>query len=79
MDRRNYRLGPIDQFGHKTPTWDWLRNVNLQIHALAPTLITLRSVNLCAGWNAGGRRRRCKDANRQRGRNDPIVLPQQPA
>ncbi len=42
----NYRLAPIDQFGHKTPTWDMLRNVNLQIHALAPTLITLKSVGV---------------------------------
>ncbi len=42
----NYRLGPIDQFGHKTPTWDMLRNVNLQIHALAPTMIKLRSVGV---------------------------------
>ncbi len=32
----NYRLAPIDQFGHKTPTWEMLRNVNLQIHAPRP-------------------------------------------
>ena len=40
----NYRLAPIDQFGHKTPTWEMLRNVNLQIHALAPTMITTERV-----------------------------------
>ncbi len=42
----NFRLGPIDQFGHKTPTWDMLRNVNLQLHALGPTYLTLRSINV---------------------------------
>ena len=45
-DSGNYRLAPIDQFGHKSPTWDMLRNVNLQIHALAPTMIKLRSVGV---------------------------------
>lgn len=39
----NYRLSAIDQFGNRTPTWDMLRRVNNQIHALAPTLIRLRS------------------------------------
>jgi len=28
----NYRLAPADQFGNKTPTWEMLRNVNLQTH-----------------------------------------------
>lgn len=42
----NYRLAPIDQFGNKTPTWDMMRRVNLQIHKLAPTYITLESVNV---------------------------------
>ncbi|MBN2312191.1 MAG: hypothetical protein JXR94_24645 [Candidatus Hydrogenedentes bacterium] len=42
----NYRLGPIDQFGHKTATWDMVRDVNLQIRALAPTYLTLTSVNV---------------------------------
>lgn len=42
----NYRLAPIDQFGHKTATWEMLRNVNLQIHQLAPTYIKLKSVNV---------------------------------
>lgn len=42
----NYRLAPIDQFGHKTPTWDMLRQVNLQLHKLGPTYIKLKSVNV---------------------------------
>lgn len=42
----NYRLAPVDQFGHHTPTWDMLRNVNLQIHQLAPTLARLKSINV---------------------------------
>jgi hypothetical protein len=42
----NYRLAAIDQFGHKTPTWDMLRRVNLQIHRLAPTYLTLKNVNV---------------------------------
>jgi hypothetical protein len=39
----NYRLGPIDQFGNKTASWDKLRRINNQIHALAPTLKGLKS------------------------------------
>ena len=42
----NYRLAPIDQFGHKTPTWDMLRDVNLQIHKLGPVYLTLKSINV---------------------------------
>ena len=42
----NYRLAPIDQFGHKTPTWDMLRRVNLQLHRLGPTYLVLKSVNV---------------------------------
>lgn len=42
----NYRLAPIDQFGNKTPTWDMLRQVNLELHKLGPTYITLKSVNV---------------------------------
>lgn len=39
----NFRQGPIDQFGNKTPTWDSLRHVNLQVEKLAPTLLKLKS------------------------------------
>jgi hypothetical protein len=42
----NYRLAPIDQFGNKTATWDRLRLVNLQLHKLGPTYVTLKSVNV---------------------------------
>lgn len=39
----NYRGAAIDQFGHPTPTWGNLQNVNLQIQKLAPTLLELTS------------------------------------
>ncbi len=42
----NYRLAAVDQFGNRTPTWDMLRRVNNEIHALAPTLIRLRSTDI---------------------------------
>jgi hypothetical protein len=42
----NYRLAPIDPFGNKTPTWEMLRRVNLQIHRLGPTYLKLKSVNV---------------------------------
>ena len=42
----NYRLGAVDQFGNKTATWDALRRINLQIHALAPTVLKLRSTGV---------------------------------
>lgn len=50
----NYRLGPIDQFGNKTPTWDMLRNVNLQLHRLGPLYLTLKSVNVFHHPNVPG-------------------------
>lgn len=42
----NYRLAPIDQFGHKTPTWAMLRNVNLQLHRIGKVYLTLKNVNV---------------------------------
>jgi hypothetical protein len=36
-----YRSAPVDQFGNKTQTWQWLQNVNLQVLKLAPTLLRL--------------------------------------
>ncbi len=42
----NYRLAPVDQFGHKTPTWERLRNVNLQLHRIGKVYLTLKSVNV---------------------------------
>ena len=32
-----YRAAPVDQFGHETPTWHNLQNVNLQVQKLGPT------------------------------------------
>lgn len=57
----NYRNAAVDQFLHKTPTWDVLRLLNLQIHQIAPTYLNLKSVNVfhskdvpetCSGMNA---------------------------
>jgi len=42
----NYRLAAIDQFGNKTATWDMLRRINNQIHALAPVMTQLRSMGV---------------------------------
>lgn len=42
----NYRLGPIDQFGNKTDSWDMIRRINNEIHALAPTLKRLKSTGV---------------------------------
>jgi hypothetical protein len=42
----NYRLAAIDQFGNRTATWDMLRRINNQIHALAPTLVGLHSTGV---------------------------------
>lgn len=44
--RGNYRLSPIDPFGHKTPTWGMLRDVNLQVQRLAPVYVTLKTINV---------------------------------
>ncbi len=45
-DAGNYRLAPVNQFGEKTPTWDMLQEVNLQLHRLGPTYLALKSVNV---------------------------------
>lgn len=42
----NYRLAAIDQFGNRTQTWERLRRVNLEIQALAPTIVKLRSTGV---------------------------------
>ena len=42
----NYRLGALDPFGNRTPTWDMLRRVNLEIHALAPWFDRLTSTGV---------------------------------
>lgn len=42
----NYRLASIDANGNKTATWDMLRRIALQVHALAPSLAKLRSTGV---------------------------------
>jgi hypothetical protein len=42
----NYRCAPVDQFGNRTTTWDYLRNVNLQLQTLAPVVAGLQSVRV---------------------------------
>ena len=42
----NYRLGALDPFGNRTPTWGMLRRVNLEIQALAPWLTRLASTGV---------------------------------
>lgn len=42
-DLGNFRSGPLDPFGEKTQTWNWLRNCNRQIHNIAPVFMKLRS------------------------------------
>jgi hypothetical protein len=39
----NFRDGPIDQFGHETRLWPIMRQINLQVGKLAPTLLHLSS------------------------------------
>jgi hypothetical protein len=39
----NFRQAPIDHFGHKTPAWEAMRQINLQVAQLAPTLLKLKS------------------------------------
>ncbi len=39
----NYRNGPIDPFGHETPMWQIMRQVNLQVGKLGSTLLKLTS------------------------------------
>ena len=42
----NFRLAPVDQFGHRTATWYKLRRLNDQIRELAPWLIKLHSTGV---------------------------------
>jgi hypothetical protein len=39
----NYRKGPVDQFGHETPTWYSMQQANLKVLQLAPTILKLHS------------------------------------
>lgn len=42
----NFRMAPIDHYGNRTATWDALRRSAVQIHALAPTLVKLKSTGV---------------------------------
>ena len=42
----NFRFAPIDHFGHRTKTWEMMRNINFQIHSIVPIYSKLISVNV---------------------------------
>lgn len=42
-DLGNWRDGPLDQFEEKTPTWDWMQELNRQIENIAPIYLKLHS------------------------------------
>ena len=54
----NYRLAPVDRFGFRTDTWEMMRYINLQIHALVPELNRLTNVNV---FHTGQLPRNCQD------------------
>jgi hypothetical protein len=45
-ERGNYRCTALDAYGRRTPTFDLLRDVNLQAQRLAPSLARMRSVEV---------------------------------
>ena len=42
----NYRLAAVDQFGNRTATWERLRRIDMEIAALAPTILKLHSTGV---------------------------------
>ena len=42
-DLGNWRGGPLNQFEEKTPTWDWVRDIDRQIQNIAPIYLGLHS------------------------------------
>ena len=42
----NFRMGPIDHFGGRTPVWDMVRRCNGQVRSLAPHLLKLNSTGV---------------------------------
>lgn len=42
----NFRLAPVDQFGHRTATWYMLRRLDSEIRELVPWLIKLHSTGV---------------------------------
>jgi len=45
-DIENYRNGPLDAYEQRTPKWDVIRRLNLELRALAPHLLGLRSTGV---------------------------------
>lgn len=45
-ERGNYRASALDAYGRRTPTFDMLRDVNLQMHRLAPAMAKMKPVNV---------------------------------
>jgi hypothetical protein len=45
-DNGNYRLAAVDLYGNRTATWDAMRRINNQIHALATTMLKLHSTGV---------------------------------
>jgi hypothetical protein len=42
----NFRLGAIDEFGGKTPTWGMVQRINYELNVLAPIMATLHSTGV---------------------------------
>jgi hypothetical protein len=42
-DLGNFHQGPLDPFGEKTQTWEWLRTCNRMIQNIAPVYLKLRN------------------------------------
>ncbi|HUZ46182.1 MAG TPA: hypothetical protein VMW54_06055 [Terriglobia bacterium] len=74
----NYRLAPVDQFGHRTSTWNKLRLLNSQIRELAPWLARLRSTGVYhsapvpTGENPMSQSRLVKDVLASTYQNPPV-------
>jgi hypothetical protein len=45
-ERGNYRRSAIDHYGRRTDTFGYIRDANLQMHRLAPTLSSMKSINV---------------------------------
>lgn len=77
-DVGNYRLGAVDQYGEPTPTWEILRRLNRQIHAMAPTLVKLHSAGVVHSPDIAARSRLVQRVNTRPGQDfysDPALLP----
>ena len=73
-DLGNFRNGPLDQFGEKTQTWDWLRNCNRQIQQIAPIYLKLRSDSVYHFGNVPDRNRGTGETNLVKSINGEAVV-----